>query len=60
MHLFYKNQSLNLYVRYHKNFNDEENEFLLQCAATGSEAAQKYKDAVEIYILSKHLEFIKC
>lgn len=45
-----KNQSLNLYVRYHKNFNDEENEFLLQCAATGSEAAQKYKDAVDYFL----------
>jgi tetratricopeptide (TPR) repeat protein len=45
-----KNQSLNLYVRYHRNFSDEENEFLLQCAATGSEAAQKYKDAVDYFL----------
>jgi tetratricopeptide (TPR) repeat protein len=45
-----KNQSLNLYVRYHKNFTPEENEFLLQCAATGSEAAQKYKDAVDYFL----------
>ena len=45
-----KNQSLNLYVRYHKNFTAEENEFLLQCAATGSEAAQKYKDAVDYFL----------
>ena len=45
-----KNQSLNLYVRYHKNFNDEENEFLLQCAATGSEAAKKYKDAIDYFL----------
>ena len=26
-----------------------ENEFLLQCAATGSEAAQKYKDATDYF-----------
>ena len=45
-----KNLSLNLYVRYHKNFTAEENEFLLQCAATGSEAAQKYKDAVDYFL----------
>ena len=45
-----KNKSLNLYVRYHKKFTDEENEFLLQCAATGSEAAQKYNDAVDYFL----------
>ena len=33
-----------------KNFTPEENEFLLQCAATGSEAAQKYKDAVDYFL----------
>ena len=45
-----KNTSLNLYVRYNQFFSDEENEFLLQCAATGSEAAQKYKDAVDYFL----------
>tara|TARA_B110000858_G_scaffold53443_1_gene62082 strand:- start:18 stop:557 length:540 start_codon:yes stop_codon:yes gene_type:complete len=53
-----KNQSLNLYVRYNKNFTPEENEFLLQCAATGSEASQKYKDAVD-YFLKAQREFPK-
>ena len=53
-----KNQSLNLYVRYNKNFTPEENEFLLQCAATGSEASQKYKDAVD-YFLKAQRKFPK-
>ena len=45
-----KNIALNLYVRNHKSYSDEENEFLLQCAATGSEAAQKYKDATDYFL----------
>jgi len=45
-----KNTALNLYVRNHKNYSDKENEFLLQCAATGSEAAQKYKDASDYFL----------
>ena len=53
-----KNQSLNLYVRYNKNFTPEENEFLLQCAATGSEASQKYKDALD-YFLKAQRKFPK-
>ena len=45
-----KNTALNLYVRNHKNYADSENEFLLQCAAPGSEAAQKYKDASDYFL----------
>ena len=45
-----KNTSLNLYVRYNQFFSDEENEFLLKCAATGSEASQKYKDAADYFL----------
>ena len=45
-----KNTSLNLYVRYNQFFSDEENEFLLNCAATGSEASLKYKDAADYFL----------
>ena len=48
-----KNTALNLYVRYHKSYSDEENEFLLQCC-NNFEAAQKYKDATDYFL--KHKE----
>ena len=45
-----KNTALNLYVRFNKEFTNKENEFLLQCAATGSEASKLYKDAAEYFL----------
>ena len=41
---------VNLYVRFNKEFTNKENEFLLQCAATGSEASKLYKDAAEYFL----------
>ena len=55
-----KNTALNLYVRFNKEFTNKENEFLLQCAATGSEASKLYKDAAEYFLKAqrKYLSLI--
>ena len=53
-----KNKALNLYVRYNQEFTEKENEFLIQCAATGSEASKLYKDAAE-YFLKAQRKFPK-
>ena len=47
-----------MYVRYNQEFTEKENEFLIQCAATGSEASKLYKDAAE-YFLKAQRKFPK-
>ena len=45
-----KLKSLNLYNNHQLDFSKTQLEFLMKCAATGSEAAQKYKDAVDYFL----------
>lgn len=44
-----KNKALRLYVDNQSVFSDQQHEFLLQCAATGAEAAKQYKDAANYF-----------
>ncbi len=44
-----KNKALELYIDNQSDFNYQQHEFLLQCAATGAEAAKQYKDAASYF-----------
>ena len=44
-----KNKSLKLYIDNQLDFTDQQHEYLLQCAATGAEAAKQFKDAASYF-----------